>query len=99
MFITTNELAFATQFMSPMSTGHDNCKCKSQMDNSWLNLTTIQAHDSCRNSTAHFLLNTENLSSVRKLSIWECLCFSVTYMFVIKKTCCSSCFEIEVLQT
>ena len=34
IFITTNELAFATQFMSPMSTGLDNCKCKSQMDNS-----------------------------------------------------------------
>ena len=63
-FITTNELVFATQFMSPMSTGIDNCKCKSQIDNSSLNLTTIQVHDSCRNSTVHFLLDTVNLSSV-----------------------------------
>ena len=49
MFITTNELAFTTQFMSPMSTGLNNCKCKSQIDNSSLNLTTIQVHDSCWN--------------------------------------------------
>ena len=69
MFITTNELAFATQFMSPMSTGLDKfCKCKSQIDNSSLNLTTIQVHDSCWNSTVHFLQGT-----VRKLSIWGCL--------------------------
>ena len=56
MFITTNELAFATQFifMSPMSTGLDNCKCKSQIDNSSLNVTTIQVHDSCRNSMYTF---------------------------------------------
>ena len=84
-FITTNELAFATQFMSPMSTVLDNCKCKNQIDNSSLNLTTIQVHGSCRNSTVHFLQGTVNLSSVRKLSIWGCLCVPVTCIFVIKK--------------
>ena len=84
-FITTNELAFATQFMSPMSTGLYNCKCKNQIDNSSLNLTTIQVHGSYRNSTVHFLQGTVNLSSVRKLSIWGCLCVPVTCIFVIKK--------------
>ena len=85
MFITMNELVFTTQFMSPMSTGLDNCKCKSQIDNSSLNLTTIQVHDSCRNCTVHFLQGTVNLSSVKKLCIWGCLCFPVTCIFVIKK--------------
>ena len=85
MFTAMNELAFATQFMSPMSTGLDNCKCKNQIDNSSLNLTTIQVHGSCRNSTVHFLQGTVNLSLVRKLSIWGCLCFPVTCIFVIKK--------------
>ena len=87
LFITTNELAFATQFMSLMSTGLDNCKCKNQIDNSSLNLTTIQVNGSFRNSTVHFLQGTVNLSSVRKLSIWGCLCFpvSVTCIFEIKK--------------
>ena len=97
MFITMNELAFVTQFMLLMSTGLDNCKCKNQIDNSSLNLTMIQVRGSCKNSTVHFLQGTVSLSSVRKLSIWGCSCFPVTYIFVIKKTCCSSCFE--VLQT
>ena len=48
-------------------------------DNSSLILTMIQVHDSCRNSTVHFLQDTVNLSSVRKLhvhvSIWGCLIF------------------------
>ena len=83
MFITTNELAFATQFMSPMSTWLDNCKCKSKIDNSSLNLTTIQVHDSCRDGTVHFLQGTVNLSSVKKLIIWGCLCFPVKCIFVM----------------
>ena len=61
------------------------CKCKNQIDNSSVNLTTIQIHGSCRNSTVHFLQGTVNLSSVRKLNIWGCLCFPVTCIFVIKK--------------
>ena len=95
MFITTNELAFSTQFVSPMSTGHDNCKCKSKIDDSSLNLTTIQVHDSCRNSTVHFLLVTVNLSSVRKakyLGMFMISCDMYICMYV-----CSNCFE--VLQT
>ena len=84
MFTTTNEMAFATQFMSPMSTELDNCNCKSQIDNLSLNLTTIQVYDSCWNSTVHFRQGTVNLSSVRKLSTWGCLCFPVTCIFVKK---------------
>ena len=69
IFITANELAFATQFMSPISTRLDNCKCKSKINNLSLNLTTIQIHDSFRNGTVYLLQGTVNLSSVRKLSI------------------------------
>ena len=71
MFIAKNELAFVTQFMSPMSTRLNNCKCKSQIDNSSLNLTTIQVHDSCWDGTVHFLdlQGTMNVPSVRKPSI------------------------------
>ena len=62
-----------------------NCVCFNKFYSKFCRFSTIQVHDSCQNSTIHFLQGTVNLSSVRKLSIWGCLCFLVTCIFVIKK--------------
>ena len=85
MFITTDELAFATQFMSPMSTELDNCKCKNQIDNSSLNLTTIQVHGSYRNSTVYFLQGTVNLLFSKKAKYLGMFMFSCDMYICNKK--------------
>ena len=82
-----------------MSTGLDNCKCKSQIvNNSSLNLTTLQVHDSCRNNLDSKLSSGySELVFSKKAKYLVMSMFSCDMYICNKKSCVSSCFE--VLQT